>query len=132
MPFYDFLNKETGEIKSIFFHMNDEKKHIDENGREWERQFTSPNATVSSSTNLNPHDSKAFVEMTKNKKGNYGDLVDLSKEMSEKREKQMGKDPIKEKKFKEYAATRNGKEHPLKKQERLDKLRKEGIKLNLK
>ncbi len=78
-----------------------EKHNYEKDGIKWNRIFTVPNATISSSTNLNPHDSKAFVEMTKNKKGNYGDLLDLSKELSEKREKQMGKDSVKEKKFQE-------------------------------
>lgn len=132
MPLFLYRNPNTQEILEIVQSVHEEHVYVDKNGLKWEREFTIPNATISSSSNLNPNDSKAFVEMTKNKKGSYGDLLDLSKELSEKREKQMGKDAVKEQKFEEYSAARNGKEHPLKKKEKLDKLKKEGIKLKLK
>lgn len=132
MPTYIFQNPDNENdiievIMSIF-----EKHEYFKNGIKWNRIFTVPNATTSSVSKLNPFDSKGFAELTKNKKGNYGNLLDLSKELSEKREKQMGKDPVKEQKFKEYSEKRNGKEHPLKKKERLDKIRKEGVQLKLK
>lgn len=132
MPIFLYRNQKTNEVKEIIQSVHEEHTYIDKDGLKWEREFTVPNATVSPTSKLNPHDPKAFSELTKNKKGNYGNLLDLSKELSEKREKQLGKDPVKEKMYSDYSKTRQGKMHPLKKKERLDKLKKEGISLKLK
>lgn len=132
MAIYIFQNPQNeNDIIEIIMSVNDSHE-FSKDGIKWNRIFTVPNASVSSSTNLNPNDSKAFVELTKNKKGSYGDLLDLSKELSQKREKQMGKDAIREQNFKEYSDKRNGKIHPIQRKEKLDKLKKEGIKLKLK
>ena len=40
-----------------------------------------------------------------------GDMWDLSKDMSEKRAKKAGKDPVKEKYFKDYEKKRKGVKH---------------------
>ena len=96
MPIFLYRNPDTNEIKEIIQSVHEEHKYS-ENGLEWIREFTVPNTTISSTSKLNPFDSKGFAELTKNKKGNYGDLLDLSKELSEKREKSAGKDDVKEK-----------------------------------
>jgi hypothetical protein len=62
-----------------------------EDGVKWNRVFTVPNATVDAK--IDPFSSKAFLEKT-NKKGSMGDLIDRSKEMSEKRKEKAGYDPI--------------------------------------
>ena len=53
-----------------------------------------------------------FVEKTKNKNYTQGDLQDIAREASDKRESLMGHDPVKKKWFKEYEKSRKGKKHP--------------------
>jgi len=97
MPFYLFRHPKTQEVREIFFHMNDEKKFIDTNGEQWVREFTVPQASIDA--NIDPYSSKAFVEKTR-RAGTIGDLVDMSKEMSERRggikNDQIKKDHIKQ------------------------------------
>ena len=111
MPNYSFRHPDTGEYKEIFFHMNDEPKtHIDQEGTEWQRVFDSPQLNTVGS--LDPWDSNDFVNKTRDKKGSYGDLLDASTEMSEKRAEQRGGiDPIKQKAYDNYSASRGGKKH---------------------
>jgi len=112
MPFYDFINNKTGEIKSLFFHMNDDKKYIDDKGVEWKRVFESPNANISLS--INPFSAKDFFNKTSERKGTVGDLWDLSAELSKKREQACdGTDPIKQKAVVDYEK-KTRKPHPLK------------------
>jgi hypothetical protein len=82
MPFYTFEHPDNKEIIEIFFHMNDEKKHIDENGTQWTRVYHP--TSFAFDTQLDPHDSKAFVKKTE-KGGTLGDIMDLSQEMNLKR-----------------------------------------------
>ena len=110
MPMYIFENPNTGECIEIFFHMNDDKVYIDEQGLEWNRVFTSSQI---SSNSMDPWDNNSFVNQTKNMKGTVGDLLDASNEMSEKRaESNGGVDPVKEKYFKKYSESRRGAKHP--------------------
>jgi len=110
MPMYVFENPETGEQLEIFFHMSDEKKYIDEQSLEWKRVFVSSQINCHS---IDPWDNNAFVNETKNMKGSVGDLLDASKDLSEKRAKSNGgTDPLKEKYFKKYSESRNGSKHP--------------------
>jgi hypothetical protein len=44
-------------------------------------------------------------------KGTYGDLLDYSAELSEKRASKDGEDPLKRKYFEEYKKKRGGKKH---------------------
>jgi hypothetical protein len=53
-----------------------------------------------------------FVRVTSSQRGNVGDLFDRSKELSEKRQKIYGKDPVKNKYFKDWSKKRGGKKHP--------------------
>jgi hypothetical protein len=96
MPFYLFQNPNSGEIKEIFFKMNDIKTY-QENGTEWSRIYTVPQASIDA--NIDPYSSQAFVEKTR-RAGTIGDLVDMSKEMSERRggikNDQIKKDHIKQ------------------------------------
>ncbi len=106
MPQYLFTNgKET---KEIFFHMNDDKKYS-ENGEKWNRLYTIPTSSIDA--NIDPFDSKGFVESSGKKKGSLGDLFNKSAELSEKRAKITGRDDLKENYYKKYKDIRN-KEHP--------------------
>jgi hypothetical protein len=93
--------------------MNDLHVYSGINGDEdsWKRVFTVPNASIDS--HVDPFSSKQFVDKTQNKKGTYGDLLDRSAEMSDKRASLAGgKDPVKEKYFTDYSAKRRGAKHP--------------------
>lgn len=113
MPIYIFQRESTKEVKEVFQNMNDKHEYFGEDGSEndWKRVFTVPNASID--TNVDPFDSKQFVERTGSKKGTVGSLLDQSKELSEKRaEKNGGVDPVKEQYFKNYSAQRKGAKHP--------------------
>lgn len=110
MPLYTYENPKTGETIDVLQGMNDEHTYIDENGLEWKRVFQIPNAAVDSQIDAN--NPLAFVDATKNKKGTYGDLLDKSAELSEKRAKEYGgKDPVKEKFLSDYSKKSGGKKH---------------------
>tara|TARA_Y100000310_G_scaffold266966_1_gene278707 strand:- start:4291 stop:4641 length:351 start_codon:yes stop_codon:yes gene_type:complete len=111
MPIYSFIHPDTEEEKEIVQKMNEPHVYIDENGIEWKRMWTSPNAQID--TDIDPFNSKDFVSKTANKKGTMGDMWDRSKELSMKRaEKNGGKDPVKEKYLKEYSKERKGRQLP--------------------
>lgn len=109
MPEYTFTNHDESEYLDVFFHMNDEKRFVGPDGKEWRRVYTSPNASIDSSTNIDPNSSRDFVEKTGKKRGNYGDLLSLSAELSAKRAAKEGKDPVKEKWLNTYETTNNTK-----------------------
>jgi len=111
MPLYTYENPDTGETVDVLQSMNEEHSYTDQNGLKWKRVYLIPNASVDSQIDANS--STAFIDATKNKKGTYGDLIDKSRELSEKRAKTYGgSDPIKEKFFKDYSANRKGAIHP--------------------
>jgi len=89
----------------------DEEKLYQKDGKVWERVFSSPQLNTSSS--IDPWDNSSFVNTTSNTKGNMGDLIDRSKEMSLKRaEQNNGVDPVKQKYFENYSKKRAGQLHP--------------------
>ena len=108
MPEYLYKDPETGEEVSIYQGINEKHKYS-ANGKEFDRVFTVPNASID--TNIDPMSEKDFVEKTRNKKGTLGEMWDASKEASAKREKAYGKDPVKEKYFKKYSEKRKGTKH---------------------
>ena len=111
MPLYTYENPETGELIDVLQGMNEKHSYIDENGLEWKRVFQVPNAAVDSQIDAN--NPVAFIDATKNKKGTYGDLLDKSNELSERRAKEHGgQDPIKEKFLNDYSKKTKGKKHP--------------------
>lgn len=110
MPLYTYENPKTGETIDVLQGMNEKHTYIDENGLEWKRVFQIPNAAVDSQIDAN--NPLAFVDATKNKKGTYGDLLNKSAELSEKRAKEHGgKDPVKEKFLSDYSKKTGGKKH---------------------
>ena len=110
MPYYDFLNEKTGEIIELFFHMNEKKQFIDNDGYEWLRQMSIPNASID--TVWNPDSKADFSAKSGSKKGTLGDIMDKAAELSNKRAERTGKDPVKQAYYDSYAKTRDGKRHP--------------------
>ena len=111
MPLYTYENPKTAETIDVLQGMSDKHSYTDENGLEWQRVFQVPNASVDSRIDAN--NPLAFIDATKNKKGTYGDLLDKSNELSEKRAKDHGgQDPVKEKFLSDYSKKTKGKKHP--------------------
>lgn len=109
MPQYSYENQETGEIKDIIQSIHDIHEYS-ENGVKWSRVWVSPQMGVD--TKCDPYSSKDFVEKTGKKRGTFGQLLDYSKEMSERRSQKDGIDFKKEKYYNNYSKTRRGKLHP--------------------
>jgi hypothetical protein len=112
MPEYTYLNEETGERIDVIQTMREEHRYFGEDGKEWKRVFYSPNASIDSLSNTSPFDTRAHVEKTGKMKGCLGDLFNVSKEMSERREQKIGgEDPVKRQFFKDYQKKNNGAKH---------------------
>ena len=106
MPEYLFENPETGEVISVIQGIDEEHTYSEE-GKEFARVFTIPNASIDSG--IDPFSSQHFNEKTKNMKGSMGDMWDYSKELSEKRKSITGtEDPIRKKAEKKYSEKRRG------------------------
>ena len=103
MPYYLVSHPNTEEVREIFFHMNDEKVYIDENNLKWNREFVVPQASID--TNIDPYSKRAFMDKT-NKAGTFGEMMDLSKELSEKRGG-VKNDPVKKGYTKDWKKKRN-------------------------
>ena len=118
MPLYLFINPDTGEEKEVLQKMSEPHVYIDENGLEWLREFTSPNAVIG--MNHDPFSSNHFMEKTSDR-GTMGDLYDRAEEDSNKRaEKNSGVDPLRKKFFKDYSKKRKGKNHRLDPSRKID------------
>lgn len=111
MPLYTYEHPESEETIEVLQGMNDVHVYIDSSGIEWKRVFHSPNASIDA--NIDPFSQKAFTEKTGANKGTYGEMVDRSKEMSNKRKDKLGYDPVQKKWFKDYSKKRNGVKHQL-------------------
>jgi hypothetical protein len=114
MPMYVFEHPVTKSIQNVFFHMNDEKKFVDEQGVEWNRVYISPNAAID--TQVDPYSAKDFAKAT-NKPGTLGDLFDRSQELHLKRKDKEGKDPFREKFYENYSKKHKGNKHYLQQRE---------------
>lgn len=109
MPIYLFQNPKTQEVIEVIQKMKDDHVYVDENGLEWKRIFTIPAAGIDGRIDsFSPQD---FVEKTRGKGMTVGDMWDAAKEHSENREKILGKDPLKEKYYKNYSEKRQGMKH---------------------
>ena len=110
MPIYIYKHPDHEEYEEVFQGMND--AHVyEEDGVKWERVFLAPNASVDSE--IDPFNSRHFIDATANKRGSMGDMMDMSKELSEKRAAQRdGVDPVKQKYFDDYSKERRGAKHP--------------------
>lgn len=110
MPIYIYQNPNTKEVKEIIQSVHDSHEYY-ENGIKWDRVFTVPQVNIDTILDASSSE-KDFVEKTKNKKDNIGALWDRSRDLSEKRKKIYGKDPVKDKYFKDWSSKRKGKKHP--------------------
>ena len=130
MPTYEFLSKNESEYNVFYFDMKSAPKiggfFTDENGKIWKRIASMPQA--STCIDIDPFDSKAFVEKTGRMKGTWGDLEKMSAEMSEKRAaKNGGRDDILEK-YEDQKQKATGLESfRRKKNKAKEKLSKQGI-----
>lgn len=82
MPLYTYQHPQTGEIIDIMQSMNDDHVYFDITGTKWNRVFYPTHFAFD--TRIDPHDPKAFVKKTE-KAGTLGSIMDLAKEMSERR-----------------------------------------------
>jgi hypothetical protein len=112
MPEYLYENPKNGKVISVIQSVHDKHEYVDESGLKWNRVFTVPEVNIDAKLTADSS-AKDFIKYTSNKKGNMGNLWDASKELSEKREKMYGKDPIKKKYFENWSKKRKGKKHPL-------------------
>ena len=112
---YLFHNKETDEYLEVEMKMKDYAPYRGENSDEdcWERVYEIPQISMGHSTSktVNPYSQNEFVERTGKMKGNFGNMLAYSKELSEKRAADHGGvDPVKKKYFKNYEK-KTGKKH---------------------
>jgi len=111
MPTYIYKHPNKEKYIEVIQSMNEDHVYFDENGLEWKREWINPQLNTTSS--IDPWDNASFVNTTSNTKGNLGDLIDRSKEMSMKRaEQNNGVDPVKQKYFENYSKKRGGQLHP--------------------
>ena len=114
MPIYLYQNTKTKEVREVLQGMNDVHEYYGdesepENG--WERIYTVPTASID--TKQDPFSTNQFLDVTKSKKGTYGNMLDYSRELSDKRASIVGgADPIKEEYYKQYSKDRRGAKHP--------------------
>ena len=111
MPEYLYQHPDTKEVITLLQKMTDEHEFIDTEGVKWQRLFGHVGLSMDSQA-IDPFSEKQFLEKTANMKGTMGDMMDYSKELSQQREAQLGKeDPVKRKAFNEYKKKR-GIAHP--------------------
>lgn len=110
MPLYTFEHPTTGEQQDIIFSINDDKIFVDESGIKWNRIFLAPNVSVDAG--IDPFSKNQFLDKT-NKQGTVGEIMDISREMSDKRKSKLGYDPIQKEYFKKYSEKRSGTKHHL-------------------
>ena len=94
MPTYIYKHPSKDEYIDLIQSINEPHEYKDKNGLKWVRVFTSPQVNTNGTLDVNA-DSRKFAEYTKNHKGTIGDLWDRSAELSEKRKKIYGEDPVK-------------------------------------
>ncbi len=112
MPVYTFINPETEEELDVVQKMTEPHVYIDENGLEWKRKWTLPNAAIDAE--IDPFDKQAFNRKIDGGtgKGTVGELWDRSRELSEKRKDKLGYDPVKKKYLDDYSKKRRGRKLP--------------------
>lgn len=111
MPIYIFQHPTSKEIIEIPQSIKEEHIYIDKDGVSWERIFTAPQLNTQDKLN-EASSSKDFARVTSSQRGNFGDLMDRSKELSEKRKKIYGEDPIKKKYYSDWSKKRRNRIHP--------------------
>ena len=108
-PIYTYKHPDRDEYLEVIQAMKDDHVYVDEEGVKWEREYTSPNAQIKDT--IDPFNKNQFLQKTADSKGTMGDMLDRSQELSEKRKEVLGKDPVREKFFDNYAKERRGQRH---------------------
>jgi hypothetical protein len=119
---YVFKHPKREKYVEVVMGMREKHEYFDKRGLQWMRVFAAPQLTISAK--IDPFSQKQFVEKTANK-GSVGDLLDRSRELSERRkDKCGGVDPVQEKFFHKYSKKRKGYKHEAdpKRYEKLKKL----------
>jgi hypothetical protein len=107
MPEYIYEHPETGEQITVWQSIHEE--HVYKVGDViYNRVYTIPQASID--TKVDPYSAKDFREKVKVQ--NVGDMLDRSKELSEKRKEKEGRDPVQQQYFKDYSKKRKGVKHP--------------------
>ena len=110
MPNYIYQHPETKEYIEVFQSMKEDHVYFDEDGIEWSRVLMAPQ--LNTEAPIDAWNKGDFMNKTANSKGSYGDLLDRSKELSDKRASEHGGvDPVKQKYFDNYAKKRGGQRH---------------------
>lgn len=109
MPNYLFQSPVTSEIKEVFIPISAAERTYSEDGVVWDRVWTAPQMSVDSTYDCDSP--KDFAAKTANKRGSLGDLWSKSAELSEKRAKKHGIDPVRQKHIQNYHK-KTGKKHP--------------------
>ena len=133
MPLYLYENIETEEVVEVLQSMTEVHEYHGVNGDEkglWRRVFVNPN--MSFDTKVDPFSKQSFVQSTVGKNDTYGDLQNRAAEASEARAQRYGgKDPVKEKYYKDYHKKTNGKLHPNQQKERFIKAKEKADKAGI-
>lgn len=108
---YQFIHPRTEEVIEVSQKMDEDHVYIDSDGEEWVRVWSSPAALVDGKLTADTTEGE-FVRRTGGKNYSLGQMWDLSKDLSRKREKQRGNDPLKESYLKGYSKRRKGKAPP--------------------
>lgn len=111
MGIYIYFHDKKNETVEVFQKMTDIHVYSGVSGNEegWRRVYTVPQAIVDS--DFDPNNKEEFMRRGA-KYGKLGDLMDKSRELSEKRASKEGFDPVKRQFFDQYARERKGKRHP--------------------
>jgi len=109
MPVYVYKHPDTDQTIELVQKMNEEHAYVDKEGVKWQRVWQTPNTMIDS--DIDPFSQEQWNNKTKDGKGSVGDLWDRSRELSEKRKKALGHDPIKDKYFRDYSKKRRGLKH---------------------
>ena len=105
MPEYIYEHPQTKEQVTVLQSIHEDHSYEIE-GVVYDRVYTVPQASID--THVDPYSKKDFRKI---KADNVGDMWDRSRELSQIRAEKEGRDPVKEKYFKDYSKRTKGKKH---------------------
>jgi len=111
MPQYLYQHPKNKKIIELVQSVHDKHEYIDSNDLKWNRIYTVPELNTEGSLKANCT-AREFHDYTGRKKGTMGDLFDRSQELSDKRKKIYGEDPVKKDYLKSWKKKRKNKKHP--------------------
>jgi hypothetical protein len=111
MPQYLYQHPKSKKVIELIQSVHDNHEYIDSDGLKWNRVYTAPELNTEGSLKADCT-AKQFDDYTGRKKGTIGDLWDRSAELSDKRKKIYGEDPVKKDYLKSWKSKRKNKRHP--------------------